>query len=148
MSFEEKYGGKDKSSAGPKVLVKGDEPLTDEQALIKLVCNTVFRSVVVIFLTFGGCTMHSNMYDDDRLLAEAALATAKGEASVKEAEAEFEQIKAIERLVAAGIDPAGARCAIKGDECRNGNFSVTVSTPAIEVATIEVGTETSATPAE
>ena len=51
-------------------------------------------------------------------------------------------------LVAAGIDPAGARCAIKGDECRNGNFSVTVSTPTAELATVEVGTETSATPAE
>ena len=143
MSFEDKYGGKDKSATKTKALVKGDEPLTDEQALIKLVCNTVFRSVVVIFLTFGGCTMHSNMYDDDRLLAEAELATAKGEATVKKAEAELEQIKAIERLVAAGIDPAGARCAIKGDECSNGNFSVTISTPVVEVET-----ETSATPAE
>jgi len=113
MSFKEKYGGGDKSTTETKALIKGDEPLTDEQALIKLVCNTVFRSVVVIFLTFGGCTMHSNIYDDDRLLAEAELATAKGEATVKKAEAELEQIKAIERLDK-GLFP-GSFCKIVQD---------------------------------
>ncbi len=137
MKSSEKWG-----RTGSETTEKSDEQLAEE-TIVKTVCNTIFKSLVVVILTFGGCSMHSNMFDDDRLLAEAALATAKGEATVKKAEAELEQIKAIERLVAAGIDPAGARCAIKGDECRNGNFSVTVTTPVIEVET-----ETSATPAE
>ena len=78
-----------------------------------------------IVLTFGGCTMHSNMYDAERLAGEAeiertlteraiAQASATKEQTLADTEAKREETLAIERLIGSGVNPVAARCAVKG----------------------------------
>ena len=82
--------------------------------LLKTGIYTVTSIIVTLFLVFGGCTMHSNTFDAERLKGQAEIERAKTESSVAASKARMEEIKAIERLVAAGTHPIAARCAIKG----------------------------------
>ena len=82
--------------------------------LLKTGIYTVTAIIVTLFLVFGGCTMHSNTFDGERLRGKAEIERAKTEASVAKSKAQLEEVKAIERLVNSGINPVVARCAVKG----------------------------------
>lgn len=69
---------------------------------------------VVFLLTVGSCTMHSNTFDKDRILANAELERANAASIEASSKAELEQIKAIEALIQGGVDPIAARCAVMG----------------------------------
>ena len=89
-----------------------DDNLT--HPLLKTGIYTVTTVVVTLFLVFGGCTMHSNTFDAERLKGKAEIERAKTEASVAQSNAKLEEIKAIERLINSGTNPIAARCAVKG----------------------------------
>jgi hypothetical protein len=88
-----------------------DDNLNPMLKPIMYTCATVF---VTIMLVFGGCTMHSNTFDAERLKGQAEIERSKTEASIARSNAQLEEIQAIERLVTSGVNPIAARCAVMG----------------------------------
>ncbi len=82
--------------------------------LLKTGIYTVTAIILTLFTIFGGCSMHSNTFDGERLKGVAEIQRAKTEASIAESNAKLEEIKAIERLINSGTNPIAARCAVKG----------------------------------
>lgn len=82
--------------------------------LLKIGIYTGTVIVLTLFTIFGGCSMHSNTFDGERLKGQAEIQRAKTEASVAESNTRLEEIKAIERLINSGTNPIAARCAVKG----------------------------------
>jgi len=95
--------------------------LTPEHRIWRLVIISIATFLVVVFLGMTTCTMHSNTYDDARARADAEkiraqkeLAQIENTTKAKQIEAKAKQIEAIERLIAKGINPVAARCAVEG----------------------------------
>jgi hypothetical protein len=90
----------------------------------KLANRGMWMGSVLIFSTImlmTTCTMHSNTYDPERLREEAAIRQVEAEIERIKVEVDREAIrarqeatKAIERLIAKGVNPVAARCGIKG----------------------------------
>ena len=94
---------------------------------VKFIIKTVAIVIVALFTIMGGCSMHSNAYDGERLLGDAEVQKAKTEARMAEVQADenikvaaskakTEQTLAIERLIGTGVNPIAARCAVMGWE--------------------------------
>ncbi len=92
---------------------------TELNPTIKFIVMIAASVIVALFTVMGGCSMHSNTFDGERLRGQAEIERTKTERSVAESNAEKEEILAIERLVYQGVNPIAARCAVKGNELAN-----------------------------
>ena len=70
--------------------------------------------ILTLFLVFGGCTMHSNTFDGERLRGEAEIERTITEREIAASKARQEDVATIERLVLNGTHPVAARCAVMG----------------------------------
>lgn len=92
--------------------MRDDDDLTHPLLKVGIYIGTTI--ILTLFLIFGGCTMHSNTFDGERLKGKAEIERAITEREVAASQARLEEIKAIERLVNSGVGTVAARCAIKG----------------------------------
>ncbi len=108
---------------------------------IKLGIYALTTFLIVVFLGMTTCAIHSNTYDEarargeaEKIRAESSLAKIKSEAKIKEIEADqkakTDEIEAIERLIAKGINPVAARCAVKGWKGDKGGTESSICTVA------------------
>lgn len=74
--------------------------------LIKVAIGVFCFLVIVV----GGCTAHSNTFDEARIRAEAELQKAQTEYTAAQNQIRIEEIAAIERLVKEGVNPFTAAC--------------------------------------
>ena len=110
--------------------MKGEDFVLEKVELnvhVKFIIKTVAIVIVALFTIMGGCAMHSNAYDGERLQGDAEVQKAITQARIAEVQAEekvliaqsdakTEQTLAIERLIGTGVNPIAARCAVMGWE--------------------------------
>lgn len=87
---------------------------TQEARLIKFVTRVVAATVITIVAIFGGCSMHSHVYEADNIRAEAEVQAEETKATVAKYEADRARTDAITSMVNNGANPVAAKCAIEG----------------------------------
>ena len=85
---------------------------SDQIAKIAIYCATTF--LVVLFLSFVGCSMHSNSLDGERNKTEAIKIEAQAKLEEAQSQTELKKIESIKELINKGVNPLAARCAVEG----------------------------------
>lgn len=83
------------------------EQRKSEERLLRQLMYTIGTVVIVLFLTVGSCTMHSNAYEPE--VEAEHTEQIKADTALEEA-----RLKALKALIDSGVNPLAARCAVKG----------------------------------
>ncbi len=100
------------------------EAETEKSAFFKttsLISYLVFAFLTILILSMVTCTMHSNTYDGERLRENAVVEQGKVdlkkvELQIKQTQADIERerLQTVEKMVANGLNPIAAHCAVYG----------------------------------
>lgn len=85
-----------------------------EERIFRLAIYAIASCFVILVLTIGGCTMHSNAYEPDVAREEAGQKLAELEIKKIAVEAEAAKIAVLKGLIESGINPVSARCGVMG----------------------------------
>lgn len=101
---------------------KKEKPvMSDEEGFMNRIVYWVAGTLMFVVLSMTTCTMHSNTYDPDRLREEAKIEQVKVELERYKAETIRQtneiskaRLESLEKMVANGVNPIAAGCAIMG----------------------------------